>query len=300
MSDELLVTTRLDARSSGVDGVPKRDGRRQILKGASFSSFSPSDRNLFTLDEVCDPRLVRIPGAEAFLPSAAECAKPTLYRQRIELTLKCCGVQLDAWGKDDAKSFTKFLSELASGEIQMQIQGNEIFLHSRVILFRVIAKDINHQAWKIVETQQVFFEDGRTRVRYSMGGLPGEKMKPGEIQGQAARRGLSEELGVEKIVEMQTTSHKPNIVSVSKNFPGMIENQEFFFVNVNLPFSEVNRLRHGYVEVTKAMETHFAWMPNEISKTRFTAEDLRSLPEFCPLGDSRSKRSIRNSARLAP
>lgn len=181
-----------------------------------------------------------------------------MNKNELEQSLLSRGVPIDSWGKDLSKTFAHLERELEDGESRLEL--------SEKGLLRVeegVGIDIFYikkgRLYRLIETMQIF-ADGRTRTRENSTSI-GEKMKPGELPFQTARRALKEELGidgVENYIETAIFFNEEDRQSiVSNSYPGLLTKRKIHTLNIYL--TENDFKPEGYRELQEDKTTIFEW-----------------------------------------
>jgi ADP-ribose pyrophosphatase YjhB (NUDIX family) len=126
--------------------------------------------------------------------------------------LEASGVNLECWGRYEAKTIEDLWREISSGE--SQIQDDPPMRMIQVVNIILRSKD----RILVEEKQQL----GRNQNRYR-GLPPAEKVKTGECHIDAAIRGLKEELQISPdSIKIVTSSFAPQIsIHESQSYPGL-------------------------------------------------------------------------------
>ena len=126
--------------------------------------------------------------------------------------LEANGVNLERWGRSDAKSAEDLWKEISSGESQIQDDSPLRMIHVVNIIIRSGDRIL------VEEGQQL----GRNQKRYR-GFPPAEKVKAGESHIDAAIRGLKEELQISPdSIRIVSSSVAPQIsIHESQSYPGL-------------------------------------------------------------------------------
>ncbi len=109
-----------------------------------------------------------------------------------------------------------------------------------------------------MEERQVF-KDGRERQRRLATSLT-EKLKPKEKPDDAAKRAISEELGIKDIAEPQKKGEY-TVLKPSEIFPGLKSNYNAFMFEVRLNADQFKP--EGYIEEQADKTTCFVWEKQE-------------------------------------
>lgn len=165
------------------------------------------------------------------------------------------GIPLQKWGAGNAKTITHLLEEVKSGETELSWNENgELIRNVIVVQVDVFTQEPDGQRWYLREDKQVF-RDGRVRHR-ELSTTLGEKMKPEEDILAAARRAVSEELGISEVDEMCYTGSE-RMMHSSDSYPGLESQYESHHVVIALPAAALNT--EGYKEVQTDKTTYFVW-----------------------------------------
>ncbi len=145
----------------------------------------------------------------------------------LKALLRARRVDISLWGTGSAKTVESLLEEIATGEIELKDKP------FRRVLTGVVQVIIRRGDRILIEAEQVFY-DGRRRARNIP---PAEKMLPGESYIDAARRCLTEELGltldgVEILPETHTSSQE---MRTSWSYPGLLGQYTIHRVEVSAP-----------------------------------------------------------------
>lgn len=140
---------------------------------------------------------------------------PLTNQVALRNALLAHGIELSTWGSGDAKSLDHLWDEIATGESQL--------IHNPLcrVLSGVVQVIIHREDGRMLIEAEQIFHDGRRRDRNLP---PSEKMLPGENVFEAARRCLTEELGLPPtqydILEDEYDCHET--VNTSWSYPGLL------------------------------------------------------------------------------
>ncbi len=145
----------------------------------------------------------------------------------LKALLRARRVDISLWGTGSAKTVESLWEEIATGEIELKDKP------FRRVLTGVVQVIIRRGDRVLIEAEQVF-HDGRRRARNIP---PAEKMLPGENYMDAARRCVTEELGlspdrVEILPETHTSSQE---MRTSWSYPGLLGQYTIHRVDVSAP-----------------------------------------------------------------
>lgn len=161
-------------------------------------------------------------------------------------------VPISEWGTGEAKTLRDLVTEILTGESNLMIIGSEVFRQVEIV--HVDVRYATDYVEKVLYEAKQVFADGRTRERHLSG--VSEKMIPGEDPTSAAKRALSEELGINTNLNIESLSSTEE-TKPSQSYPGLNTQYKKHEARVFLPESAYNP--RGYTEVQPDKITHFAW-----------------------------------------
>lgn len=186
--------------------------------------------------------------------------------ERLREVAHSLGIPLLEYGTGNAKSLDHLAAELQSGETWITFEKFEKDLGGatlRPVLNTFVGRvDLYHrkengQLFHLVETEQIFHEPHRRRVR-DLNVSVGEKLMPGESLLQAARRGIVEELreiDIERLPPLKNP-HLTASLKESECYPGFLHRKFFGTSAVLLQPADV---RESYIERGTDKDVKFAW-----------------------------------------
>ena len=158
---------------------------------------------------------------------------------------------LHLYGVGVAKTFDKLWHEIESGETTITWEDNR-----PIRIIKVARVEVLHGDQYLVETNQVF-DDGRSRVR-GIRGLS-EKFMMGESPISAAKRAVSEELGLgSNLLKFKSVGQSVER-KVSPSYPGLVTQYEFFDYAVRLDGTGMY-VATGYIADEGDSTTYFGWV----------------------------------------
>jgi hypothetical protein len=178
----------------------------------------------------------------------------------LEAFLQSSGIPTSTWGRGGTKTVEHLFAELESGEMTMELRDGVL---TRVIAVACVTVYYNQDTFpnakgtlRLCEEKQVFKDGQPPRVRGF--GRIAEKVRPGELAIDAARRALAEELGIEEEIVLTKSSDTEIFPpEMSKSYPGLttvrIEETFMTFLPAHLYKPE------GYVEEQQDKTTYFVW-----------------------------------------
>lgn len=139
--------------------------------------------------------------------------------------LRAQGVDLRIWGQGQAKTAEHLWHEVKRGETKLLANPARRLVESVMVIVR-------HGEMILIETEQKM-SDGRSRHRYWP---PSEKMQTGENYLDAARRGLSEELGMlaEQITFHYDSYHVIETVRESVSYPSLLAQYQMHVIEAEI------------------------------------------------------------------
>ena len=164
------------------------------------------------------------------------------------------GVDLGAYGRREAKTLEQLWTEVekqectllldGAGKIRRRAYGAQIAIYYRR----------GDKTLQLIEDCQVF-HDGRIHRR-QLGASIGEKMQGDEKPLAAARRALSEELGIEENLALDPEETQTKTVH-SLTYPGLISEYVIYTYSTWLPDHLYKP--EGYVEVQEDKTNYWVW-----------------------------------------
>ncbi len=174
--------------------------------------------------------------------------------QHLWAYLSSWRIPITLWGSGSSKTFEHLRREILLGEAVLVEDGNVLVRELRLVRIAVFHNTNEGKTLQLCEEKQVF-KNGRVRTR----GFKhiGEKMKSCEQASFAARRALSEELGIVDDVVLTDHSVSKLPQEDSKSYPGLptrIVAESFVtFIPEHLYKPE------GYKEEQEDKTTYFVW-----------------------------------------
>lgn len=168
--------------------------------------------------------------------------------------LRLRGIPVESFGSGEAKTIDHLLGELRAGESQLALEGGTLVRRIEGASVIVLADAPEGRRMVLTEDHQQF-SDGRVRRR-RLGNSIGEKLVPGEVPEQAARRALSEELGLPGTGRLSARGLERGRV-VSTSYPGLCsENRAHRFI---YELGPGEWRAGGYTERQSDKTTVFCW-----------------------------------------
>lgn len=173
-----------------------------------------------------------------------------------ELTgiLITCGIPIEKWGMDEAKTIDNLLVELQNGESAMWVDDQGIHRDVTVLWLDVIHETSDGDVFLLKEDRQEF-RDGRVRRRDLPGSL-GEKMKPNERPVDASMRALAEEIGVENITSHYVIGEEVKMYT-PPTYPGLESRYTTYSHLVQIGTEDFRP--EGYVEYQEDKVNYYVW-----------------------------------------
>ena len=133
-------------------------------------------------------------------------------------TLKMYGVDIETWGKGDAKSVKQFLKELIDKESFLYFDGNRIFRTVYPLFVKITRSD----GLVLKEIEQFFHahDDEPEKRRNRLCDLA-EKRYPNESVRKSLERAIKEELAIDRNIENFTFVEKEVHEFSSASYPGL-------------------------------------------------------------------------------
>lgn len=169
-------------------------------------------------------------------------------------------IPLSEWGKGEASSFEKLVSEVESGECIL-VSGCDILLRVVSGVIVDVYAEFSSGKFLLREDRQVF-RDGRVRRR-NLDGSIGKKMRPGEHPIMTVRRALVEELSIHEQLSLTRFPDREKGPISSVSYPGLVSVYHMRHFAVTLPWHLARR--EGYVEEQEEKTTYFIWVPRASS-----------------------------------
>jgi hypothetical protein len=182
--------------------------------------------------------------------------QPNISMGELLNLLSRFNIDINLWGKGEARTIEHLLKEINMGECQL-IESNGGLL--RLVTgpgLNVFYND-GERILKLKEEKQVY-SDGRVRVRADLEISIGEKLKPGESSFDAARRALSEELNISSNLELISAAPITKGPLASVSYPGLKTKYMFEVFDVYLP-SEFYK-PEGYIEEQIDKKNYYVWV----------------------------------------
>lgn len=182
-----------------------------------------------------------------------------MQKSKLRALLMAHKIPITTWGETGTKTIADLLSEINNGETilrEEKIGGRKrLVRYVRVCGISVYYRN-QEMFLRLREAEQVF--SGGYRRRRDSSYSVSEKIRARENPRTAARRALSEELGlVGRDVHMvQGSSFKPP-PSESESFPGLL--RKFTLFSFEAFLSDEQYCPNGYVENGEDKKTYFVW-----------------------------------------
>lgn len=176
-----------------------------------------------------------------------------LDESQLVSILTRAGVDVTAWGVGRAKTVGHLLAELRDADCELIADEEGLVRRVRNVWVDVFAT-VAHRRYHLIEQRQDFV-DGRSRERDLPASL-GEKCKIGEDPLNAARRGVTEELGIVTDFELRDGEKREN-PSGETSYPGLRTRYETHWYDADLDSRAFNA--DGYVERQEDKVTSFVW-----------------------------------------
>lgn len=166
-------------------------------------------------------------------------------------------VNLELWGKGEAKTFDHFLREVLEGEVNLLEKAGELVRRVKGVSINVVYQDGRGNIYRLREEKQVF-RDGRTKVRErNSERAVSEKIKQAESPENAAGRAIQEELGIEGDVALIKEDTLIEPIRDSISFPGLKTEHTVFQFMAVLDRNQFDP--RGYKEEQPDKTTYFVW-----------------------------------------
>lgn len=170
----------------------------------------------------------------------------------LEKRLRSAKIPIDSWGEGSSKTIGHLLLEIEEGECELVERDGDLFRLVNVVVASVYYQ-LGEKKYKLKEDKQVF-DDGRVRVR-NLDGSVFEKVKTGENVDEAMARGISEELGIDKLELRKIGTDVESMES--KSYPGL--KSEYVNHRYDTYIDQDDFSESGYVEEQKDKKTYFVW-----------------------------------------
>lgn len=157
-------------------------------------------------------------------------------------------LDLSLFGVGEAKTFQELEAEIANGESVIIWDTDRPIRLVRVVCIHVFA----HTGEQLVEDRQEF-ADGRVRRRGFTG--VSEKLKVGEEPLEGAQRALTEELGIDRELPLETLGESWQ-ERWSTSYPGLLSRYNTHTFQVTLP---AYLYQAFYIEQQASKRTIFQW-----------------------------------------
>lgn len=157
-------------------------------------------------------------------------------------------LDLSLFGVGPAKTFQELEAEIANGESLIIWDADRPIRLVRVVCVHVFS----HTGEQLVEDRQEF-TDGRVRRR-GMTGVS-EKLKVGEAPLEGAKRALTEELGIDRELTLESLGESWR-ERLSTSYPGLLSRYATYAFRVTLPKWLYQPI---YIEQQASKRTIFQW-----------------------------------------
>lgn len=201
----------------------------------------------------------------------ADCDMPRAP-QAILSFLSQHGVTPSGWGSGASKPVDDLLDELVSGESRLVLYAGQLMRAVELVKIAVTAER-GDRLYRLVEDRQVFSSEDRVRRRPTAWAV-WEKLSPGEVPHDGAKRGLQEELQLSAVAALD-----PGEVGVTfepaQDYPGLPTIAFAHAFEFRLPPGLFRP--SGFAEVGRSKTTYFHWI--EVAKeAEARGEQLFALP----------------------
>lgn len=175
------------------------------------------------------------------------------------------GIDISAWGRNDAKSVVDLAREIANGESILQSEPPRRIVQVVQVRIPLVRGD---SECVLVESAQEF-ADGRVRRRNNM---PSEKMLPNEDPVAAAMRCLEEELGLDadQLLGPPTYTNSSQKIMESPSYPGLTTEFTMHQVLVEtdaLPAESFSTPNLAHADGDPVVASHWAWVSIDLCKS---------------------------------
>lgn len=173
----------------------------------------------------------------------------------LKQKLEGAGIDVDEWGKGQAKTLEHLQKEIECGETIL-VKGEQCELLRKVVVggADIFYTSPEGKKYRLKEDRQIF-KDGRERRR-GLNHAVSEKMKDDENPNEAMVRGIKEELGLEGEVTLRELGSDTKTLS-SPSYPGLQSQYVTHKFEVILNDSQFKP--EGYIEEQKDKSTYFVW-----------------------------------------
>lgn len=172
----------------------------------------------------------------------------------LESFLDSNNVDFKKWGVGESKTLDHLLSEINSGESELQVDAGRIIRKVRGAAINVYYKNKDKVLLKLIEDRQIF-NDGRERRR-NIDTSIGEKMHPDEVPLETAVRAMNEELDITDVILSPIGVNKRNL-TLSNSFPGLWTKNTIYLFET---FLNDNQFKYeGYIEKQNDKTSYFIW-----------------------------------------
>jgi hypothetical protein len=185
-----------------------------------------------------------------------ECISTNIDKAGLVNLLTRCKINLNLWGKGEAKTVEHLLKEINTGECRLIEKDGELLRVVNGPGLNVFYKK-GEILYKLKEEKQVY-KDGRVRVRADLETSIGEKLKSGESSLDAARRALLEELNISSDLKLVPTASITKGPVTSISYPGL---KTKYIIDVfNAYLSPESYRPEGYIEEQVDKNNYYIWV----------------------------------------
>lgn len=175
-------------------------------------------------------------------------------QEELESFLVSQDIDLTAYGQNEAKTLEQLWIEIDRQECSLD-HDNEGHLRRKVYGAQIVIRYRQaDKTLRLIEDRQVF-RDGRERRR-TLSASIAEKMQGAEEPLRAAKRALSEELGIAEDIPLQEEPTEAKTVE-SLTYPGFIS--EFVIYTYSLWLPDHLYKPEGYIEVQTDKSNYWIW-----------------------------------------
>lgn len=171
----------------------------------------------------------------------------------LQSYLRSFDIPIDGWGMNGTKTVAHLLDELQNGESDLEIVDKKLIRHVTGVGINIYYQT-GKQTLKLTEDRQVFSNKSHRQRKISTS--LGEKMLPGELPQDAAKRALKEELDI-KDYEFGDPTIEDREPKISATYPGLLTKHLVYIFTISLKKKDYKP--EGYTEVQSDKTTYFIW-----------------------------------------
>jgi hypothetical protein len=169
------------------------------------------------------------------------------------------GVNISQWGGGRSRTLGQLMEEIKNGESRLYLkEGKELVRYSKFVSGSVYYKRSDNKVLLLKEDKQIFRDNRKEKIRRRhYDNSYAEKIMGEESPEETVRRGLLEEIGIEKQPEEFCFTSRREKYLDSMSYPGLMTFFEEYRFDIFINDSEFKP--EGYIEERDDITTYFVW-----------------------------------------